>query len=350
MIWSLLQRAARALPPEAAHGAAIEALALGLAPSFRPGDPALACDLAGLRLASPIGLAAGFDKNAAALPGLARCGFGFVEIGTVTPLAQKGNPRPRVFRLAEDGAVINRLGFNNAGSARAAERLAKRPPGLVVGVNVGANKESLTRLDAVIADYEIGLARLAPLADFATINISSPNTPGLRDLQTGEPLQRLLAACRAACQGKPLFLKIAPDLSGAQIEEIARAASAHAIDAIIAGNTTVSRPPGLKGAHAAEQGGLSGAPLLELSTRTLKAFALTIATLPGHRPQLIGVGGVSSGADALAKIKAGASAVQLYTALVYRGPVLVRQITEELAAALRAEGFASVRDAVGASL
>jgi dihydroorotate dehydrogenase len=343
----LAAHALQLLDPEDAHRTTIRLLGLGLGPRAAADDPPLPTTLAGLALPNPVGLAPGFDKNAEVAGPMLAAGFGFVECGTVTPLAQAGNPRPRLFRLAEDAAVINRMGFNNVGLERFAANLARpRPKGAlgVVGANIGANKDSADR----IGDYVTGLKRLWGLADYFTVNVSSPNTPGLRALQTGEALAGLLgriAETRGGLTGSaPIFLKVAPDLSEADAEEIAEAAGAHGVDGIVVGNTTLSRPAGLKSRWREEAGGLSGAPLTELSIRVLGWFH---AASRG-RLALIGVGGIGSGADAYAKIRAGASAVQLYSALVFEGPGLVTRIRRDLAARLRADGFASVAEAVGA--
>lgn len=339
--------ALRLLDPEAAHRVTITALKAGLGPGRRgPADPILATTLAGLALANPIGLAAGFDKNAEVAGPMLAAGFGFVECGTVTPRPQAGNPRPRLFRLTQDRAVINRLGFNNAGLEAFAANLAARPRAGIVGANVGANRDSADR----VADYVAGLTRLWGLADYFTLNVSSPNTPGLRDLQAGAALIELLDAVLAARQAlaaggdKPIFLKVAPDLKDGEVIAIAQAARRFGLDGLIVGNTTVERPAGLRGAHRGEAGGLSGAPLMAPSTRLLRTFH----EAGGGRLILIGTGGVASGADAYAKIRAGASAVQLYTALVFHGPGLIARIGRDLAARLRADGFAGVAEAVGA--
>jgi dihydroorotate dehydrogenase len=338
--------ALRTLNPETAHGLAIRALELGLGPRHRIADPRLAVDLCGLKLPSPIGLAAGFDKNAQVPDAMLAAGFGFTECGTVTPLAQAGNPRPRLFRLAPDRGVINRLGFNNQGLDVFADRLAaRRGRGGVVGANIGANKDSADRA----ADYVTGLQRLHGLADYFTANVSSPNTPGLRALQVGEALDELLerlANARAALPGAgaPLFLKVAPDLSDPEIEGVVLAAVKHGLDGLIVGNTTLSRPDTLTDPQKTETGGLSGAPLMDLSTQVLARFHAAAA----GRLVLIGAGGVASGADAYAKIRAGASAVQLYSAMVYEGPGLAAHIAGNLAARLAADGFTSIAQAVGA--
>ena len=342
-------RALRALDPETAHEVTLAALRAGLGPRApADADPILVTDLAGLRLANPIGLAPGFDKNAAAPRALLRAGFGFVECGTVTPRPQPGNPRPRLFRLPADRAVINRMGFNNQGLEAFAAGLAARGTGGVVGANVGANKDSPDRA----GDYVTGLRRLWPLADYFTLNVSSPNTPGLRDLQAGAALAGLLGAVaearRALAAGpagdRPVFLKVAPDLGPGDVGDIVEAALAFGLDGLVVANTTIARPASLTGARRGEAGGLSGAPLFGPSTALLREFHAAAA----GRLVLIGVGGIASGRDAYAKIRAGADAVQLYTALAFEGPGLVALLQRELASLLRADGFASARDAVGA--
>ena len=346
----LATRALHVLDPEDAHTAAIVALKLGLGPRAPKDDPILACDLTpnsdgpGLKLPNPVGLAPGFDKNAEVFGPMLRAGFGFVECGTVTPLPQAGNPRPRLFRLSEDRAVINRMGFNNAGVEAFARRLARRGPG-VVGANIGANKDSADR----IGDYVTALTRVWGLCDYYTVNISSPNTPGLRALQTRTTLEDLLGRIVEAGGGlpdeggRPIFLKVAPDLEDAEIEAIAEVVDRNGFNGVIVSNTTVSRPR-LRSPHAGEAGGLSGAPLKSLSTQVLRRFREAAA------PDLVlmGAGGVATGGDAYAKIRAGAAAVQLYSALVYEGPGLVRRINRDLAQRLRADGFRSVSEAVGA--
>ena len=330
-----------ALDPEVAHGLTIRALKLGLLPRAAPDDPILATTLAGIALPNPIGLAAGFDKNAEVPDAMLRLGFGFVEAGTVTPLPQAGNPKPRMFRLVEDKGVINRLGFNNEGLEAYTARLRARArrPG-VVGGNVGANKDSVDR----IADYETGIAAARDLVSYITVNISSPNTPGLRALQSREALAELIERSRAARgpEGPPLFVKVAPDLTDEDVHDIAEVAVAGGIDGLIVSNTTLARD-GLRSMNARESGGLSGAPLFARSTAVLR----DVRRLTGGRLPLIGTGGIGSGADAYAKIRAGASAVQLYSMLVYGGPGLVVRIKRELAALLRRDGFASVAEAVG---
>lgn len=347
---SLLRR----LPPEPAHRLTIRALAAGLVPGDpTPDDPALATRVWGLAFPNPVGLAAGFDKNAEAFAAGLRLGFGFAEVGSVTPRPQPGNPAPRLFRLPADGAVINRLGFNNEGLSAVAARLRRRPPPGdprrgIVGANLGKNRDSA---DAA-ADYAAGVAALAPLVDYLVVNVSSPNTPGLRALQGREPLIRLIDAVQAARRRAvpdrsppPLLLKIAPDLTEEDKRDIAEVALASAIDGLIVSNTTVARPPGLRGPHAGEAGGLSGRPLFAPST----ALLAEMYRLTGGRLPLVGVGGVFGGDDAYTKIRAGASLVQLYTGLIYNGPGLVGRIKRELAALLRADGFASVAEAVGAN-
>lgn len=330
--------------PERAHGLSLLALRAGLAP--RPGiftSARLATNVAGLALPNPLGLAAGYDKNATALGALVQSGFGFVEVGAATPLPQPGNPKPRLFRLTEDRAAINRFGFNNDGAEVIAARLAAHPRGAVpVGLNLGANKTSADRA----ADFARVLATCGPHVDFATVNVSSPNTEKLRDLQGAAALSALLSGVmdiRAGLSRRiPIFLKIAPDLNSAEIAEIASVAISAGVDAIIATNTTLSRE-GLKSAHRVEMGGLSGAPLFEKSTRVLAQLSqATGGALP-----LIGVGGVSSADEAYAKIRAGASAVQLYTALVFGGLSLVTDILRGLDSLLARDGFANVAEAKG---
>lgn len=336
---ALAAAALRRLNPETAHTLTLRALRAGLGPRQRtPDDPILATTLAGLSLPNPIGLAAGFDKNAEVHAPLLRAGFGWVECGTVTPRPQPGNPRPRLFRLPEDGAVINRLGFNNRGLDAFAANLAGFEG--VIGANLGANKDS----DDRAADYVTGLRRLAGVPAYFTVNISSPNTPGLRALQSRDALDDLLGRLAEARSGpQPLFLKIAPDLSEPELRDIVESGTAHGLNGLIVSNTTLDRPDTLAGNAKAEAGGLSGRPLFERATRVLRTVAEMRSGLA-----LIGVGGIASGADAYAKLRAGASAVQLYTALVYAGPGLVGRIKADLAARLRAEGFGSVAEAVTA--
>ncbi len=335
------------LDPEAAHGLAIKALRMGLVPTPAAfADPVLEQSLWGRTFANPVGLAAGFDKNAEVADAMLAQGFGFVEIGSVTPRPQPGNPRPRLFRLPGDGAVINRMGFNNDGMEAVAARLQKRPRTGILGVNLGKNKDSLDANE----DYRLGIGKLATLADYLVINVSSPNTPGLRSLQGREPLQSLLATVLAARtqavpeNPPPLLLKIAPDLSDQDKSDIAEVALATGIDGLIATNTTIARPEGLKDGNASEAGGLSGRPLFAPSTRVLsEMYQLTAGKIP-----LIGVGGIASGADAYAKIRAGASLVQFYSAMVYHGPGLVQTIKADLAGLIKAGGFSSISQAIGA--
>ncbi len=343
----------RRLPPETAHGLTLAALktagAAGLAGRRRPAaDPILATRCLGRDFASPIGLAAGFDKNAEAALPLLGLGFGFVEVGSVTPRPQPGNPRPRLFRLPRHQALINRLGFNNQGLERVAARLARLPadrPG-PVGANIGRNRDA----DDPLADYVAGVTRLAGLADYLVINVSSPNTEGLRRMQAADHLAPLLAAvtaARAATGHRPaLLLKIAPDLAPDDLDAIVEAAVAHGLDGLVVTNTTVARPACLPPHLAAEAGGLSGRPLMAPSTAVLRR----VAAVARGRLVLIGVGGIASGADAYAKIRAGATLVQLYTALVYQGPRLIDRIAEDLARRLRQDGFSTLGEAVGADL
>jgi len=322
-----------ALDPERAHELAVHAVARGLGGLFSAADdPVLKTRLFGREIPNPIGLAAGLDKRAEAADRLFDVGFGFVEVGGVTPLPQAGNPRPRLFRLAEDRAIINRFGLNSDGVEAMAARLAKRNPARgMLGVNIGANKESADRT----GDYVTVLERLGPLADFTTLNVSSPNTPGLRALQGRDELARLLdrvLEARARRQIKAaLVLKIAPDVSEADLDDIAALALDRELDGLIVGNTTINRPDTLKSAHRAEAGGLSGAPLFQLSTRILAAMHQRV----GERVPLIGTGGIFTVDDVLAKLAAGAVAVQVYSALIYEGPGLVRRLKRGLAAARR---------------
>lgn len=333
----------RGFDPETAHGLALSALNAGLGPRGGPPTSArLRTTLAGLDLANPIGLAAGFDKNGVALAPLVRSGFGFIEVGAATPRPQPGNPRPRLFRLTEDRAAINRFGFNNEGAPAIAARLAARPRNGVIGINLGANKTSADRA----ADFAEVLALTGPHVDFATVNVSSPNTERLRDLQGRAALDGLLggvmAANAALARPLPIFLKIAPDLTEAEIADLTEVALDRGVAAIIATNTTLARD-GLTSPHATEAGGLSGQPLFERSTRVLARVAL----LTEGRLPLIGVGGVSTAQQAYAKIRAGASAVQIYTAMVFGGIGLAAEIATGLDALLTRDGFATVAQAVG---
>ena len=338
-LYKLLRPLVFGVDAERAHRATIRAITFAHRLPPRRFPPSLRTTLGGIDFPSPVGLAAGFDKDAEVAEAMLGFGFGFVEVGTVTPLPQQGNAKPRLFRLAEDRAVINRLGFNNAGHDAAFERL-RRTTGLhgVIGVNVGANKDSADR----IADYVEGIRRLEPVARYITINISSPNTPGLRSLQDEGALDELLAAVGEARSDKPIFLKVAPDLEQGDPERIVRAAIDHRIDALIVGNTTVSRPP-LRSRYASEAGGLSGEPLKPLALAALRRFR----SASGGAIPLIGVGGIGNADDAWQRIRAGASLIQLYTAMVYEGPGIAMRIGKGLARRLEREGFASIADAVG---
>ncbi len=333
------------LDGETAHRLTITLLrARGLWHPLMPGgddrDPILGSTIAGLHLRSPVGLAAGFDKDAEVPDAMRALGFGFVEIGTVTPLPQRGNRRPRLFRLVEDDALINRLGFNNAGQAAVLTRLMKRKRVGIVGVNIGANKDAADR----IADYALGIAVMGKVADYLTINISSPNTPGLRALQDKAALAALLDAVNAMRTpgSPPIFLKVAPDLTPAEIDDVARLAIEKRMDALIVANTTLSRPT-LRSRHGHETGGLSGAPLKSLAAQRLRDFR----SATGGAIPLISAGGIDGADEAYARIRAGASLIQLYTALVYHGPGLVREINTGLAARLRADGFTNIMQAIG---
>jgi len=341
-------RLVRVLPAEAAHKATIKSLKLGLGPVAIGTPPeALSVIVGGLSLKSPIGLAAGFDKNAEAPDAMLAAGFGFVECGTVTPKPQIGNPKPRLFRLTKDQAVINRMGFNNEGLDVFKQRLeARRTRGGIVGANLGANKDSTDR----VGDYVAGLTALWGLPDYFTVNISSPNTPGLRDLQGEKEMEALLgriSEARATLAGDapsaPIFLKVAPDIALTDVDRITEQARTYGMNAIIISNTTIERPESLKDPQRIEGGGLSGVPLFERSTEVLRAFSVASE----GKIDLIGVGGISNGAQAYAKILAGAKAVQLYSALVYKGPGLVKEIERDLATRLKADGFATLNEAVG---
>jgi dihydroorotate dehydrogenase len=339
------------LDAEAAHGIALRALKSGLLPADRRPDPAsLAVTVWGRTLSNPVGLAAGFDKNAEVVDAMLDLGFGLVEIGSVTPRAQVGNPRPRLFRLPEDGGVINRMGFPGQGleavRPRLAARLASGATRGFVGVNIGANKDSPDRA----ADYVTGCTALAPYADYLVCNVSSPNTPGLRNLQgraeLADMLKRVLDADAHAARPVPLLVKIAPDASDDDLDDIVTVCRDLRMDGIIVGNTTLSRPTSLRAPRRAEAGGLSGAPLAALSTEVLRRTARRVE----RQFPLVGCGGIGSGADAYAKIRAGATLVQLYSMMVYEGPPIVRRIKDELAALLTRDGFASVNEAVGADV
>ena len=347
-LFPLMRPLLHALPPEAAHACALLALRLGLGPSSRAvDDPILETTVFGRHFANPLGMAAGFDKNAAAIGGAFRLGFGFIEVGGVTPQPQSGNPRPRLFRLPEDAALINRMGLNSAGLGVVTARLGRRRPFAgPLAVNLGCNRASADPA----ADYCAGVAACADLADMLVINVSSPNTAGLRALQRRAALSELIEGCLAARQAtghRPaLLIKIAPDLTEEERDDIADIAIASGVDGLVVTNTTTARPPGLISPPAREAGGLSGRPLMAMSTALLR----DMARRTGLRLPIIGVGGVASGADAYAKIRAGASLVQLYTALIYRGPRLIGEITSELAALLRADGHTTVEEAVGADI
>jgi dihydroorotate dehydrogenase len=335
----------RQLPPEPAHRLTVELAArFGFfLPCAPPDDPRLRVETLGLSFANPVGIAAGFDKNARAFKAMFKMGFGHVECGTVTPRPQPGNPKPRLYRLKKDGAVINRMGFDNEGMEYVGRRLQRKRKG-IVGINIGANRDSANR----IADYRQTFARLSPHADYVAVNVSSPNTPGLRGLQKRDALRALLAALIEVRAGKtvPLLLKIAPDLDGREMDDIAAVVLEAGIEGLIVANTTLARPPSLKSRHAKEPGGLSGKPLFEPSTRVLAEMRVRVGT----KLVLVGVGGISSGADAYRKIRAGASLVQLYTALIYEGAGLVTRIKRELLECLERDGFSSIADAVGADV
>ncbi|CAD7338328.1 quinone-dependent dihydroorotate dehydrogenase [Sphingomonadales bacterium 56] len=335
-----------ALDAERAHHLSVALLRMmPFAPPPAP-DAALTQTVAGISFPNPVGLAAGYDKEGLVAHKMHALGFGFAELGTLTPMPQPGNPQPRLFRLVEDRAVINRMGFNNGGLAAAAERVAKRrrPAGQgaapVIGINIGANKDAADR----IADYVTGVTCMAPLADYLTVNISSPNTPGLRALQDRAALDQLLAAVMAArgADSTPIFLKVAPDLEPADVEDIAAACLDHQVDALIVSNTTISRPP-LRSAHAGESGGLSGAPLTNLSLQRIRDFRRIL----GNRLPLIGVGGIGNAEQAYARLRAGASLIQLYSALVYEGPYLAKRINAGLKKLMARDGFTHISDVVG---
>ena len=333
--------ALRRIDPERAHRLALKALRLGLAGrESTPDDPALACTVLGRTLTNPIGLAAGFDKDAVAVAPLMRLGFGAIEVGTVTPRPQAGNPRPRLFRL-EDGAIINRMGMNNHGLSQFVARLAAlpRPAPALLGANVGINKDGAEP----DRDYPNLVAAVGPHADYVTLNVSSPNTAGLRDLQQESRLRAILRAVQALPGRPPIFVKIAPDLPPGGLESLVAVAIECGVAGLIISNTTIARPAGLRGTHAAETGGLSGPPLMAPSTALLaQAWRLAAGRLT-----LIGCGGVSSGRDVLAKLQAGAQFVQLYAAFATHGPALLPRMKAELAVALRQEGFGNVAEAVG---
>jgi len=342
MLYRLARPLLFRLPAETAHTLTLRGLALSPIGARAAPAPALAQRVAGIVFPNPVGLAPGFDKNGQVPDALIGLGFGSVEIGTVTPKPQAGNARPRLFRLVEDEAVISRMGFNNDGSQIVAERLTKRlgRPG-IVGANIGANKDSPDR----IADYAEMTRIMAPLATYLTVNVSSPNTPGLRALQDEGALTELLDAVIAARgpHKTPIFLKLAPDLQATDIDSICRIALDKRLDALIVTNTTISRPAGLRSPLAGESGGLSGKPLAPLALETLRAFR----SATGGAIPLVGVGGISNAEDAWQRIRAGASLIQLYSAMVYKGPRLARQIIDGLAQRVRAEGMTSIAEAVG---
>lgn len=340
----------RLLDAEKAHSFTLWCLKKGVAPSQKvTPDPILQTSIWGREFTNPLGLAAGFDKNAEVVKPMLAQGFGFTEVGSITPRAQPGNPKPRIFRLSEDKAVINRMGFNNAGAVAAAENLSelrKQPLNGLLGVNLGKNKDTAVALD----DYEMGAIQLCHFADYIVINVSSPNTPGLRALQDRKELEILIVGVQRVLleemgeKAPPLVLKIAPDLTEADKVDIAAVALDLALDGLTITNTTIERPSSLKSNHRSETGGLSGAPLFDASTRVLSdMYRLTEGKIP-----LIGVGGISSGEQAYQKIRAGASLIQLYSALVYFGPPLVSEILEDLSRLLKRDGYNSVSEAVGA--
>jgi dihydroorotate dehydrogenase len=342
MVYSLLRPALFLTDAETAHSLSLAALRILPVGQPRAQDSRLGQNVAGLHFPNPVGLAPGYDKNAEICDRAFGFGFGFAEIGTVTPRPQAGNPRPRLFRLVEDKAVINRMGFNNDGMDVVAKRLAAIAPRKrfgPIGINIGANKDS----DDRIADYVAAMQQLAGLADYVTVNISSPNTPGLRALQDKGVLNDLLMQVKAVAPvAKPVFLKVAPDLEMADIDDITAAVIEHRIDALIVSNTTISRPE-LASRHAGEAGGLSGAPLRDLALQRLRDFRQAT----GGAIPLIGVGGIASADDAYARIRAGASLVQLYSALVYEGPLLARRINAGLSALLARDGFTNITEAIG---
>jgi dihydroorotate dehydrogenase len=351
-LYSFALKGLHSLEAEKAHDLTLLALKLGLGPNLRPEFPELSLKIkfegGALNLGNCVGLAAGFDKNAEVPLAMIKSGFGFVECGTVTPLPQSGNPRPRLFRLSEDQAVINRMGFNNKGlEVFAANLSAVKSRASGIGANIGANKDSSDRM----ADYVQGLRRLWGLSSYFTVNISSPNTPGLRALQGRSALDDLLGQLAEARQSLrsehktnyPIFLKIAPDLTEAEIRDTVEATLSHGLDGLIVSNTSIERPLSLRSSHAHEMGGLSGVPIFHLTTKALQTAHMVSA----GQLTLIGAGGISSGADAYAKIRAGASGVQLYSALVYLGPALVEAIKSDLVARLKADGFTHISEAVG---
>lgn len=341
-IYSIIRPLVFTVEAERAHRLSLTAVKLFGPEPTAPDAPDLASRVAGLDFPSPVGLAAGYDKDAEVPVQMLGMGFGFVEVGTLTPLPQGGNPQPRLFRLVEDAAVINRMGFNNGGQEAAIPRLSAAQGHGIIGVNIGANKDAVDR----IADYATGIRQMAPVASYLTVNISSPNTPGLRALQDESALTELLSAVNEArpAGGPPVFLKVAPDLEAADIDAIARL-SAGMVDALIVSNTTISRPD-LKSGLSGESGGLSGAPLQGLAQQRMIDFAKAT----GGAMPLIGAGGIASAEDAYARIRAGASLIQLYSALVYEGPGLARRINAGLSRLLARDGFENVAQAVGADV
>ena len=342
MMYDFFRKLLFRVDPERAHRAVINALRRAPQRRVPRYPPSLAIEVAGLRFPNPIGLAAGFDKNAEAFDAMLGHGFGFVEVGTVTPRPQAGNPKPRLFRLEEDRGVINRMGFNNEGQEKARLRLARRRPGRgIVGANIGANKDSEDR----IADYRRGVVAMSRHADYLTVNISSPNTPGLRQLQDPKELAKLLKVVRETRPepGPPVFLKVAPDLAKGEATKIVNLALREKVDAIIVSNTTIDRPDTLRSPHAAETGGLSGAPLKVKALETLRAFH---KASKGRIP-LIAAGGIETVDDVIERMRAGASLVQIYSALVYEGPGLAVRLARELGERLETEGIGSVAEWVG---
>lgn len=340
MLFSLFKPALFLIDPEKAHRLTIAGLKAAPLPAIRH-DPSLASEVAGIRFPSPVGIAAGFDKDAEVPDAVLGLGFGFAEVGSITPRPQAGNPKPRLFRLVEDRAVINRMGFNNGGADAALERLeARRGKAGVVGVNIGANKDSADR----IADYAVMTKLMASHATYLAVNISSPNTPGLRALQDEGALVALLDAVFEArgADGPPIFLKVAPDLESEDVDSIARIAMDKKLGALIVSNTTISRPP-LKSAQAGEAGGLSGAPLRDLALQRIRDFRKAT----GGKVPLIGVGGIGNAEDAWTRIRAGASLIQIYSALVYEGPGLAQNINRGLVRLMKREGFSTIAEAVG---
>jgi dihydroorotate dehydrogenase len=338
---SLARKALLTLDPETAHGLSVRALKTGMVPGCRGDDDArLATKVGGLAFPNPLGMAAGYDKDAEVAPQLSRLGFGFVEVGTVTPEPQPGNPKPRIFRLSRDRAVINRLGFNNRGHARAQSNLARQRGTGVLGINIGANKDT----DDRIGDYVLGIKAFAGIADYFTVNVSSPNTPGLRNLQTREALSELLTRVLSERDAKekriPVFLKIAPDLSEPDLDDIAAECLEQKLDGLIVSNTTLSRTGLSQDRHKDEAGGLSGRPLFERSTIVLAKMRRRL----GPEVPLIGVGGIDSSETAMKKIAAGADLVQLYTGFIYGGPMLPGQILRGLSRLCDMQGLTRLSD------